>query len=155
MADSDGDEAARAPAPPVHPHHHRRPPRPRGGGGGSDLAEGFVAALRRRVSFGAATAARASFSADSGDESASGEPSSSHRRGDSNGEASSAGGGAGDFSAFTFRAAAPVHRKAKESPLSSDAIFKQSHAGLFNLCIVVLVAVNSRLIIENLMKVLS
>jgi hypothetical protein len=31
--------------------------------------------------------------------------------------------------------------------------FMQSHAGLFNLCIVVLVAVNSRLIIENLMKV--
>ncbi|KAJ6759589.1 STEROL O-ACYLTRANSFERASE [Salix koriyanagi] len=30
--------------------------------------------------------------------------------------------------------------------------FKQSHAGLFNLCIVVLVAVNSRLIIENLIK---
>ncbi|KAF6152292.1 hypothetical protein GIB67_005946 [Kingdonia uniflora] len=29
----------------------------------------------------------------------------------------------------------------------------KSHAGLFNLCIVVLVAVNSRLIIENLMKV--
>lgn len=29
----------------------------------------------------------------------------------------------------------------------------QSHAGLLNLCIVVLVAVNSRLIIENLMKV--
>ncbi|KAL2945231.1 Diacylglycerol O-acyltransferase 1C [Bienertia sinuspersici] len=27
-----------------------------------------------------------------------------------------------------------------------------SHAGLFNLCVVVLVAVNSRLIIENLMK---
>ncbi|PWA48836.1 type 1 diaclyglycerol acyltransferase [Artemisia annua] len=31
-------------------------------------------------------------------------------------------------------------------------IFWQSHAGLFNLCIVVLVAVNSRLIIENMMK---
>lgn len=29
----------------------------------------------------------------------------------------------------------------------------QSHAGLFNLCIVVLIAVNSRLIFENLMKV--
>lgn len=29
----------------------------------------------------------------------------------------------------------------------------QSHAGLFNLCVVVLIAVNSRLIIENLMKV--
>ncbi|KAG7565835.1 hypothetical protein ISN44_As10g024600 [Arabidopsis suecica] len=35
---------------------------------------------------------------------------------------------------------------------TSDAIFKQSHAGLFNLCVVVLIAVNSRLIIENLMK---
>lgn len=31
----------------------------------------------------------------------------------------------------------------------------QSHTGIFNLCIVVLVAVNSRLIIENLMKVTS
>lgn len=53
---------------------------------------------------------------------------------------------------FLYRASAPAHRKVKESPLSSDAIFKQSHAGLFNLCIVVLIAVNSRLIIENLMK---
>ncbi|CAL0320284.1 unnamed protein product [Lupinus luteus] len=53
---------------------------------------------------------------------------------------------------FTYRPYVPVHRRIKESPLSSDNIFRQSHAGLFNLCIVVLVAVNSRLIIENLMK---
>eukprot|EP00897_Mesotaenium_endlicherianum_P002865 jgi/Mesen1/2606/ME000166S01728 len=51
-----------------------------------------------------------------------------------------------------LRAASPAHRKPKGSPLSSDAIFDQSHGGLFNMCIVLLLAVNSRLIIENLMK---
>ncbi|CAK9229028.1 unnamed protein product [Sphagnum troendelagicum] len=39
----------------------------------------------------------------------------------------------------------------------TDAVIRgggeQSHAGLFNLCLVILIAVNSRLIIENLMKV--
>ncbi|RYR67656.1 hypothetical protein Ahy_A03g014034 isoform B [Arachis hypogaea] len=53
---------------------------------------------------------------------------------------------------FTYRASVPVHRRIKDSPLSSRNIFKQSHAGLFNLCVVVLIAVNSRLIIENIMK---
>ncbi|XP_034913329.1 diacylglycerol O-acyltransferase 1 isoform X1 [Populus alba] len=53
---------------------------------------------------------------------------------------------------FNYRPSMPAHRGVRESPLSSDAFFKQSHAGLFNLCIVVLVAINSRLIIENIIK---
>lgn len=53
---------------------------------------------------------------------------------------------------YSYRPSAPAHLSIRESPLSSDAIFKQSHAGLLNLCVVVLVAVNSRLIIENIMK---
>ncbi|KAI3964196.1 hypothetical protein MKW92_031721 [Papaver armeniacum] len=73
------------------------------------------------------------------------------------GDGGGVSGGGGDRSTnfadkYMYRASAPAHKRVKESPLSSDAIFRQSHAGLFNLCIVVLVAVNSRLIIENLMK---
>ncbi|XP_010925472.1 diacylglycerol O-acyltransferase 1-2 isoform X2 [Elaeis guineensis] len=71
---------------------------------------------------------------------------------DGSGRGEGQGTGGGVPAKFLYRASAPAHRKVKESPLSSDAIFKQSHAGLLNLCIVVLIAVNSRLIIENLMK---
>ncbi|KAL3675884.1 hypothetical protein R1sor_025832 [Riccia sorocarpa] len=53
---------------------------------------------------------------------------------------------------YTIRPSCPAHKKIRDSPLSSDEIFSQSHAGLFNLCIVCLIAVNGRLIIENLMK---
>ncbi|CAK9870218.1 unnamed protein product [Sphagnum jensenii] len=52
----------------------------------------------------------------------------------------------------TQPASTPSHFQIRKSPLSSDAIFNQSHAGLFNLCLVILIAVNNRLIIENLMK---
>ncbi|KAL3698374.1 hypothetical protein R1sor_012450 [Riccia sorocarpa] len=58
---------------------------------------------------------------------------------------------------YTIRPSCPAHKKIRDSLLSSDEIFNQkhfvhSHAGLFNLCIVCLIAVNVRLIIENLMK---
>ncbi|KAH9558440.1 hypothetical protein CY35_06G008900 [Sphagnum magellanicum] len=52
----------------------------------------------------------------------------------------------------TQPASTPSHFQIRKSPLSSDAIFNQSHAWLFNLCLVILITVNSRLIIENLMK---
>ncbi|KAF6148735.1 hypothetical protein GIB67_019343 [Kingdonia uniflora] len=44
-----------------------------------------------------------------------------------------------------YRASTLAHSRVRESPLSFDTIFKQSHASLFNPCIVVLVAVSSRL----------
>ncbi|KAH8913191.1 hypothetical protein BDL97_U01600 [Sphagnum fallax] len=52
----------------------------------------------------------------------------------------------------TQPASTPSHFQIRKIPLSSDVIFNQSHAGLFNLCLVILIAVNNRLIIENLMK---
>ncbi|KAF6141985.1 hypothetical protein GIB67_037953, partial [Kingdonia uniflora] len=46
--------------------------------------------------------------------------------------------------AVPYRASIPARSRVRESPLSSDTILN-SHASLFNLCIVVLVVVNSRL----------
>ncbi|CAH9143706.1 unnamed protein product [Cuscuta epithymum] len=84
---------------------------------------------------------------------------SQRKSGEESGDKQVAGGGGSrgaddDATSFkySFKASSDVHRQIKESPLSSDAIFRQSHAGLVNLCIIVLVSVNSRLIIENLMK---
>ncbi|CAM6061574.1 unnamed protein product [Sphagnum tenellum] len=52
----------------------------------------------------------------------------------------------------TQPASTTSHFQIRKNLISSDAIFNQSHSRLFNLCLVILIAINSRLIIENLMK---
>lgn len=47
---------------------------------------------------------------------------------------------------------APVHTCAKFSYLSSERITKMQHSGLINLGIVIILATNSRLILENITK---
>ncbi|KAK3438871.1 hypothetical protein EUGRSUZ_C03419 [Eucalyptus grandis] len=124
--------------------------RRRAGGGSEPAATGAEdAAEDSRGGDSAAKSARC----DDGDHGGGGESPAESANSASNEKAGAGEGGGRDAVAkFAYRPSAPAHRTVRESPLSSDNIFKQSHAGLFNLCIVVLVAVNSRLIIENLMK---
>lgn len=44
-------------------------------------------------------------------------------------------GGGGAQGVFLYRASAPAHRRVKESPLSSDAIFKQVRGFLLNVAV--------------------
>lgn len=46
----------------------------------------------------------------------------------------------------------PVHTSSRFSYLSSDGVWAAKHEGLFNLGMVILLAANCRLILENLMK---
>ncbi len=46
----------------------------------------------------------------------------------------------------------PVHTSSRFSYLSSDGVWAAKHEGLFNLGMVILLAANCRLILENLLK---